>query len=97
MRIENAVVIIWDEITDGAEQFHNTFYNASDNSDLTLDRAQPAQELVDDITRKLFGPTQKPWQATGSVEINDATFVTTKEADRGYRGTVQIIWLGAAE
>lgn len=96
MRIENVVVIIWDELTDGAEQYHQTFQNASDMSDLVLDRDLPAEELNRDIGKKLFGEDETSWRVTGSMEIEDVTLLTTK-TERGHRGTVQIVWLGAAE
>lgn len=96
MRIESVVVIIWDELTEGAEQYNNTFQNASDMSDLVLDRDLPAEELNRDIGKKLFGEDETSWKVTGFMEINDVTVLTTT-TDRGHRGTVQIVWLGAAE
>ena len=96
MRLESVVVIIWDELTDGAEQYHQTFQNASDMSDLVLDRDLPAEELNRDIGKKLFGEDETSWRVTGSMEIEDVTLLTTK-TDRRHRGTVQIVWLGAAE
>lgn len=92
MRIENAVVIIWDEVGEEA----STFLEAADGTGLVLDRDLTTEELNNNIELKLFGKDTSSWRATGIMEINDVTIITSA-SDRGHRSTVQIIWLGAAE
>ena len=92
MRIENAVVIIWDEVGEKA----STFLEAADGTGLVLDRDLTTEELNNNIELKLFGKDTSSWRATGYMEINDVTIITSA-SDRGHRSTVQIVWLGAAE
>ena len=91
MRIESVVVIIWDEIGGKA----TTYLEAADGTGLVLDRDLTTEELNDNIELKLFGKDISSWRATGTMEINDVTIITS--ASGWHRSTVQIIWLGAAE
>ena len=92
MRIESVVVIIWDEVGEKA----STFHEAADGTGLVLDRDLTTEELNNNIELKLFGKDTSSWRATGCMEINDVTIITSA-SDRGHRSTTQIVWLGAAE